>query len=343
MIENLYILGAGASADAGAPLMNNFIDTAEDLLNENAYRKNKNMQELFDNIKSLNSLHAKSKIDLNNIEAVLGLLEMYELLEFPNRIDSSKFKSLKKTYIEFIAETIELSMKFNITSTKKINSTGSYPIFASHLSKHRENTAIITFNYDLGIDVALYNAGIDYNYYLNKIDSKFPLLKLHGSLNWFEEKNHKVTPHYLSSFFEKTDLIKSSSGIEKGTLTFYNYIKENYPNKYQTSIPFIIPPTWNKTMYHNSVSNVWHKASICLSEARNIYVIGYSLPETDAFFKYLFSIGTNSKTRIRKFWVLNPERLHTQERFKNLLGPDILDRFKYINQNFAMGMRQIIK
>ena len=36
MIENLYILGAGASADAGAPLMNNFIDTAEDLLNENA-------------------------------------------------------------------------------------------------------------------------------------------------------------------------------------------------------------------------------------------------------------------------------------------------------------------
>ncbi len=29
-IDNVFILGAGASADSGAPLMNNFMDKAED-------------------------------------------------------------------------------------------------------------------------------------------------------------------------------------------------------------------------------------------------------------------------------------------------------------------------
>ena len=54
----------------------------------------------------------------------------------------------------------------------------------------------------------------------------------------------------------------------------------------------IVPPTWNKTEYHSNLSHVWHEAAVELGSARNIYVFGYSLPETDSFFRYLFALGT---------------------------------------------------
>jgi len=100
MIDNLYILGAGASYDAGAPLMTNFLDVSEDLLNSNKYRSGDEIRELFTIIRSLNSIHAKSKVDLNNIESVLGLLEMSELLKYSFKSEKTDFKSLKRSYIK---------------------------------------------------------------------------------------------------------------------------------------------------------------------------------------------------------------------------------------------------
>ena len=37
MIDDVYILGAGASVSAGAPVMKNFLDKADDLLRDKAF------------------------------------------------------------------------------------------------------------------------------------------------------------------------------------------------------------------------------------------------------------------------------------------------------------------
>jgi hypothetical protein len=37
---------------------------------------------------------------------------------------------------------------------------------------------------------------------------------------------------------------------------------------------------------------VWRTAAQHLSEAEHIFIIGYSLPETDQFFRYLYGLGT---------------------------------------------------
>lgn len=339
MIDNLYILGAGASADAGAPLMANFLDTVEDLINSNKFENPNGIKDLFDSINSLNSILAKSKIDLNNIESVLGLLEMSELLEQPiNYKGQTDFKSLKSSYIRMISETIEQSMKYEIQHATSISPTGTYKNFVEAIANKKDSSAIISFNYDLGVDVALHNKGIKYNYYLNDSDNLFPLLKLHGSLNWFQDKSSNIIPHTIFNFFHKMRYQNDPSDSKRqGTLTFVEYIKTHFPNDYDNHNPFIIPPTWNKTMYHNSISSVWKKASQCLSEAKNIYVIGYSLPDTDTFFKFLFSLGTNSTTRIRRFWVMNPDP-SSQQRYHNLLGPQVLERFKFIPYPFQSAV-----
>ena len=46
------------------------------------------------------------------------------------------------------------------------------------------------------------------------------------------------------------------------------------------------------------------KATV-LSEAENIFVCGYSLPATDAFFHLLFALGSVGNTRLRNFVVFD--------------------------------------
>ena len=70
----------------------------------------------------------------------------------------------------------------------------------------------------------------------------------------------------------------------------------------------IVPPTWNKTEYHNTLSNVWKRAARELSDAEHIFIIGYSLPESDYFFKFLYSLGTIGSNTIKGFHVINPDK-----------------------------------
>ena len=93
--------------------------------------------------------------------------------------------------------------------------------------------------------------------------------------------------------------------------------------------PIVVPPTWNKSEHHKEIENVWQTAASDLAEAENIFVIGYSLPPTDHFFRYLFALGTASDIRIRKFVVFDPHvKLGVGERFKSILGPLALKRYQ---------------
>ena len=67
--------------------------------------------------------------------------------------------------------------------------------------------------------------------------------------------------------------------------------------------PVIVPPAWNKADYHHTLSKVWSRSASELEEAEYIFVIGYSLPPTDAFFKLLYALGTVGSTPIRKIVV----------------------------------------
>ncbi|MCX6641568.1 MAG: hypothetical protein NTW14_13970 [bacterium] len=99
--------------------------------------------------------------------------------------------------------------------------------------------------------------------------------------------------------------------------------------------PEIIPPTWNKGQNLNSPVKVWKQAAKELSEAKEIIVIGYSLPESDLFFRYLFALGTDSTTRIERFIVCNPD-IKVKEKFEKIIGRGIESRFEFYP--FKMGV-----
>ena len=108
------------------------------------------------------------------------------------------------------------------------------------------------------------------------------------------------------------------------------------------STPVIVPPTWNKTDYNQTLVNVWRRAAEELSEAENIFVIGYSLPETDAFFRYLYALGSIGDNLIKRFWVFDPDPTgEVEPRFRRFLGRAVERRFKFIKTPFPICVDQI--
>ena len=83
MSKTVFILGAGASRDSGAPLMNNFLDEARFLY------ENDKIDEMFkDDFKraltasdNLYKISQKSNLDLENIESVYSLFEMGKFMK----------------------------------------------------------------------------------------------------------------------------------------------------------------------------------------------------------------------------------------------------------------------
>jgi hypothetical protein len=108
--------------------------------------------------------------------------------------------------------------------------------------------------------------------------------------------------------------------------------------------PFIVPPTWNKTGFHTEIGSVWQRAASELKDAENIFVLGYSLPTTDLFFHYLFALGVDMKIILKRFYVYNTDNTgQVEERFNNLLGSGVIQRFKYFQVPFEDAIQARLK
>jgi hypothetical protein len=78
--KSIFIMGAGASNDAGAPVMSNFLDQAYRVLRYTDASIDRGKFELvFDAINQLQAVFAKSILELGNIESVFAAFEMAEL------------------------------------------------------------------------------------------------------------------------------------------------------------------------------------------------------------------------------------------------------------------------
>ncbi len=106
--------------------------------------------------------------------------------------------------------------------------------------------------------------------------------------------------------------------------------------------PVIVPPTWNKTQHYHQISPVWRRAAQHLSEAEVIVVFGYSLPETDQFFRYLYAWGTVGDAILKCFLVVDPDPSgQVVSRFQSLLGPGAKNRFIHIKKKFGEALYEV--
>lgn len=344
MSDVVFILGAGASKAAGAPLMADFLDTAYGLWKRQKVTDyDEQFSAVFRSISALQSVHSKSQLDLNNVESVFSALEMAATLgRLPGSEDSDTGQVVDALKL-LIAVTIEQTLEIPWVSggPHAPEPYGEFVDLIDRLTREADphrTVSVLTFNYDLACDYAFHQrrAPLDYALQEGAAQGSIPLLKLHGSLNWaYCEGVQAVVPWTMGEYFRtrhwepfrvQGDHVRLGLTPELGKFQYQGHGVRNEP--------VLVPPTWNKTDYRSDIACVWSRAASELSDAEDIFVIGYSLPETDAFFRHLYALGTVGEVPLKRFWVFNPDP-QVEERFRTLLGPGALARFRYFSGAFG--------
>lgn len=336
--RNVYILGAGFSAAAGAPLVHDFLDRSRQLFDDPASGLEDFERESFKKVfafrQQMAQAREKVRIDLDDVEQLFGLVEI------SHRLGRTGADTRNAT-VYVIAKTLELTTgRYGRRRARfgfpVVSGTPNQDVISAHpdVFQHQDNTTnppfcqvdvydyfaallagifddpekrisrkdtVITFNYDLVLDSALRRIGIGPDYHLDpKLvqDSrgdagrpKCDVLKLHGSTNWGVCGNCRESAVVLPS--KLTDSPRDFRAIpcpKCGRNTF---------------APLLIPPSWDKSEYREIIAPVWRQAIEELRLATRICVIGYSMLDFDAFFKYLLTLALSENHQLYKLIVVD--------------------------------------
>lgn len=350
MANAVFILGAGASKQGGAPLMADFLDQAEALWRTNMVsEKAEFFKTVFFSIGRMQVVHSKAQLDLGNIESVFNALVMARILrKFPGD-ESFSPEDAEIALRQVIATTLEKTLQFpvlkgRIVAPKPYESFANLIAYLRNDANPNRSVAVLTFNYDMAADYALYRSNLGPDYCLTEERRNgIPLLKLHGSMNWGVcTQCQTVVPWHLSEFFQKFRH-QFLDDIEKAPFDIWSAFDSfTHCNHRVEPLPFLVPPTWNKTDHHEAIGAVWQRAAKELTDAEDVFIIGYSLPATDAFFRMLYAIGVVGDLPLKRIWVYNPDQTgEVQERFRRLIGHGAENRFRYIPMSFADAITHI--
>jgi NAD-dependent SIR2 family protein deacetylase len=348
--RNVYILGAGFSADAGAPMIHNFLDRARELYEDPTSSLDaegrKQFTSVFDFRRRMAQSREKVRVDLDNIEQLFGLVEMSV------RLGNTDLQTMRDATVYLIAKTLELTTA-NRTERSKIvfdqnadlyRSDTQFPVtfvpgqptpgpqttykadlydaFTALLAgflddpkrrAHRRST-IITFNYDLILDDCLRRISIEPAYFLEP-DAQM------------EESEQRIP------------LLKLHGSINWGICACCRNLKvvaspadfrgDHCPKCRQVYQPLLIPPSWDKSGHRDVVQHVWKRAIRDLKEASRICIIGYSMPRTDAFFQYLLTLALADNHQLHKLVVVDLGNAVERKYIKLLDHVFQQRRFKY--------------
>ena len=347
MAKNVFILGAGASKEDGGPLMAEFLDVAKELYDNNEVPNVKDFERVIVARSKLMHVHSKADLDIDNMENVFAAFEMAKIIKRFENYSYEEICKINNSIKIVIAQTLENQIVFS----KNENSV--YPFPPNNYDRfvkivkgldesngnNKNSTAVISFNYDLGLDYSFFinkieiNYGIEENAPLNSI----PILKLHGSLNWGKCKVcKKIIPFYLENYFKRQNKFSSIDHNRAILTVSRNIVELKHCEQEVENIPYFVPPTWNKTSYQLELTNLWANAARQLNDAENIFVIGYSLPDSDYFFRNLYALSTISDNLITKFWVFDPDPQDlVRGRYEALLGSSVKSRFNFYNSKFS--------
>ena len=369
MADHVFIFGAGASASAGVPMMNDFMNKAIDLAEESG---DVGFQESVKSVRKareeLRKIFSNSFLDLDNFESVYGAIEMSKILGSLGHFSGEDIQDFQLNIKKMISFVIEYSSRFPLQKDSNglpftPGSSDNYMILLDQLKKYGflANTVFITFNYDILLDVAIervyspswvkveavngtFDRGFkNIDYCLNQNSSsehEIKLLKLHGSINWGYCQSCGKCYELNQVNFVNPTVPRKLTLQDHTKLHFLPGCQKTKCPECETNLePMIVPPTFSKSNYHQQLSHVWKAASEAIKTAKHITIIGYSLPDSDSFFQYFYALSTlNLNSDIRSFHVINPDNgIAIRERYKKIVGPSIHNIYKYYPSIFHGG------
>lgn len=355
MSDIVFILGAGASSEAGAPVMKDFLDRAENLYrNDRRFQTDPDYKRVFDARAQLLRATPKSRLDIYNVESVFGAFEMAASLGDLGGLDPSDVRELPNSMRRVIARTLVETIKFHRSSSGELVAPGAYGAFASIVKRHIDSCVIVTFNYDVALEFALALDGVPpyYGVEPQRASGSVRVIKFHGSLNWGRCRNRecgRIAPLDMPRLI--VELQRYPRGLlrgqeHSGTLDLTQPLARTRCPHCGAEVdptPVIVPPVYDKGVHREEqLRDVWRSALLELRDARSLFICGYSLPPTDNFFPYLLTLGMMSDIVLQRFVVCDPDPA-VERRFRQLIGDTAEARFNFRECRFSEAVVGIAK
>jgi len=265
----LLFTGAGFSALAGAPVMNQFLLRAEDRLAEDLLRC----------IRAGFYFAGYALHEEPNLETAYGAAVFREVIHKPDfRVATFQRNNGHDVFVpsrdgprlKDVVEGFErgIACLYGQAVLENCNQwLGYYSEFFSYLLEHYR-LGVLTTNYDRVIETALHKIDRESSYSVAgascRPENPIPILKLHGSVNWPQTRN-----------LDLRTIATDAEPLDK---------------------PLVLPPTWNKNVHSSGVfAGVWRGAVDLIGAADAVLVIGHSFPSTDLHLGYLFAEGMSKR------------------------------------------------
>lgn len=290
-IERIYILGAGFSAPLGMPLTNDLLKLTHAVArcklrynNGNPYKKGEAewlLQELSFYFPLLKFSHEKIEqgeiFEGFDIERFLSYALAISAFgeDFSNGGD--RFVSSLKSWIG------EAIWRKQIECMKN-----KIPEQYFHFLDTLNYSLIFTFNWDTVVETFLDRACIKYDYGLSSAYKKsgIPIIKLHGSIDWF------LNP-WIKSTNVKTELIReldqpSDLNEEEKIHKVTQDLRYFYENTSTLNYPLLVIPGYDKISQVKKLGNMWKYLWSCLQDDLEVIIIGFSLRPDDYHSRAIF-------------------------------------------------------
>jgi hypothetical protein len=190
---------------------------------------------------------------------------------------------------------------------------------------HRSRTIFVTFNYDLLLETALTYEGIEFSYAIDKANNaRNVIIKPHGSINWSVPSEYERFKHWQES--------KCVSFLDR----IYVF-DEIFPTFLGANInpPYImIAPTPHKQIENEFLKRQWTSFSSSIHSARNIFIVGYSLPSADRLARIVLRRGGPQHNSSKRITVVDPGDL--QDHYRKNISPRINYVQDYCENYFAL-------
>jgi hypothetical protein len=331
--HNVIIFGAGASFDAGIPLLPSFVDKMWEYAIRRKAGENPLSPEDLTILNKANEIrleleryNSRANFDTRNLEDILSLLSF-------EAVDNKEQTERYRTVVKAIARTIELSCNITLKDCEPGNAfrhgaSVYHDLVKALLSQPWLSNlpAIITFNYDLVLERTLWQAfhfvdrenvkssnptvnscGLDYHFggckfSIRREGIRYPSLLGSAQL---------MTTNGIRAEFIPNQPTEATIPYLKlhGSLN-WNETQPHTADGEKTLIdaadtPLILPPVFNK-MNSGDVSSVWREALTILRNAKTITIVGYSLPKTDIYMQYFLKAAVGPNSNLKQITVFDP-------------------------------------
>ncbi|HQI00958.1 MAG TPA: SIR2 family protein [Deltaproteobacteria bacterium] len=286
-IEDMIVLGAGASASEGAPVQKDLF--AEFFRTDSGYPRNPaSIERLHRFFKQFFGVDIKGPVDgiiFPSFEEVLGILEIAidrgeSFKGYSAMIRSPDVQTIREDLIFLIALVLNRTLMepkgYHRALVKRLTDEGRI-----------RSTAFLSLNYDILIDNALTelhpeydldyrveftNYGRGHNWMRPRKERAIELYKLHGSLNWL------YCPTCIS--LTLTPREREVARLVEEPVTCLDCG--------MSTVPIITPPTYLQGMENYFLLQIMRRAESALRHVKRIIFCGYSFPDADLLVRYMF-------------------------------------------------------